>query len=645
MFPIVFNSEQNSVPEGSISNIEYQLPLGTDLYQFEVSVVRELTDKIENNREYTHSHYVKSRSYCFYCGEESRNIVPCHLHDGSGVNLWLLDDLRSSSVICKTCCSYAGKLKLNYRKKFESVKKGDVSGLLRFEPEILLPLVEPVDLHFRYDPEGVLKPLSYRAARTIEIFSLNRTGLVERRNSIFQSIRQDDHPQFYADIDESALPLDQWYCLKAGTIKEFTNGLNHNDGMGYYQAKESTIDDFKYKQSVYRALDGKRKVNNIYTSFSGLKEIVFNGIRTFEDNQKIEFFGKNSVLLLGENGVGKSTLIELIEKTIKPRGKIDFRSFVDKKAETVNVDPFVTVRYANNDSLIRLASDSGVQGRREVCNVIKISEGRISKNRINGFQSWLLENLEDGELMHWVARQLKVLLDLPNSYYFCTEGGLCYWLTYQGGAERKYLDEFSSGYRSLMIVFYMIVSKLYSQQKDGVYTLKVALSSTVVLIDEIELHLHPRLKLRVVGVLQEVFPQVLFIISTHDPLVIKSANADTKILLLKVNEGKKTEIEDNMPPHQYLTTEQILTSPFFGLDSTSNDDRGDVWSKYNSALKRGDTAEASEYRVKLADSGLFGSTYREYLAFSAVDAYLARKKIPSGDEIADLIEAIEKGDA
>ena len=50
-------------------------------------------------------------------------------------------------------------------------------------------------------------------------------------------------------------------------------------------------------------------------------------------------------------------------------------------------------------------------------------------------------------------------------------------------------------------------------------------SQGIVMIDEIDLHLHPSLEQEVVGCLQNVFPLVQFILTTHSAAVI--ANLDT----------------------------------------------------------------------------------------------------------------------
>jgi predicted ATP-binding protein involved in virulence len=53
----------------------------------------------------------------------------------------------------------------------------------------------------------------------------------------------------------------------------------------------------------------------------------------------------------------------------------------------------------------------------------------------------------------------------------------------------------------------------------------------VVLIDEIDLHLHPRWQQKILDDLQIIFPQVQFIVTTHAPSVIQSMqNANLMIL-------------------------------------------------------------------------------------------------------------------
>ena len=60
-------------------------------------------------------------------------------------------------------------------------------------------------------------------------------------------------------------------------------------------------------------------------------------------------------------------------------------------------------------------------------------------------------------------------------------------------------------------------------------------TSGVVLIDEIDLHLHPEWQKRVIRNLQDAFPRIQFVVTTHAPLVIGSLQ-DGKIFSIKDNQ-------------------------------------------------------------------------------------------------------------
>ena len=53
-------------------------------------------------------------------------------------------------------------------------------------------------------------------------------------------------------------------------------------------------------------------------------------------------------------------------------------------------------------------------------------------------------------------------------------------------------------------------------------------SSGIVLIDELDLHLHPSLEQEVLQRFRNTFPHIQFIVSTHSPLVISNLNTQEK---------------------------------------------------------------------------------------------------------------------
>ena len=63
----------------------------------------------------------------------------------------------------------------------------------------------------------------------------------------------------------------------------------------------------------------------------------------------------------------------------------------------------------------------------------------------------------------------------------------------------------------------------------------------IIVIDEVELHLHPGWRKRILKDLTSVFPNIQFIVSTYSPEVITSYK-EANLILLK-HEGSATQIE------------------------------------------------------------------------------------------------------
>jgi AAA domain, putative AbiEii toxin, Type IV TA system len=88
----------------------------------------------------------------------------------------------------------------------------------------------------------------------------------------------------------------------------------------------------------------------------------------------------------------------------------------------------------------------------------------------------------------------------------------------------------------------------------------------VVLVDEIDLHLHPAWQRVVLPTLSRALPNVQFIVTTHSPLVVGSLEA-TNLFTLVEQDGAVTV--KRLPEDVYgRSAEQILLSPYFGLDTT-----------------------------------------------------------------------------
>lgn len=65
----------------------------------------------------------------------------------------------------------------------------------------------------------------------------------------------------------------------------------------------------------------------------------------------------------------------------------------------------------------------------------------------------------------------------------------------------------------------------------------------IVLIDEIELHMHPTWQRMILPVLKKTFPNIQFLITTHSPQVLGEAGNDFNIFLLSTNEENEIDVE------------------------------------------------------------------------------------------------------
>ncbi len=100
----------------------------------------------------------------------------------------------------------------------------------------------------------------------------------------------------------------------------------------------------------------------------------------------------------------------------------------------------------------------------------------------------------------------------------------------QGGRMRVPMSQLSDGYRG---VISLIADIAYRMANLNPQLLDKVLEQTegIVLIDEIDLHLHPKWQKRILDDLTEIFPKVQFVVSTHAPEVINSVESENIVLL------------------------------------------------------------------------------------------------------------------
>ena len=88
-----------------------------------------------------------------------------------------------------------------------------------------------------------------------------------------------------------------------------------------------------------------------------------------------------------------------------------------------------------------------------------------------------------------------------------------------------------------------------------------------ILIDEVDLLLHPRWQRRVIPALSSALPKLQFILTTHSPLVAGAA-FEKNIRLLRQRPDGGVQVVELQEQIHGLNAEQILLGSYFGLEST-----------------------------------------------------------------------------
>jgi len=91
----------------------------------------------------------------------------------------------------------------------------------------------------------------------------------------------------------------------------------------------------------------------------------------------------------------------------------------------------------------------------------------------------------------------------------------------------------------------------------------------VVLVDEIDLHLHPKWQMTVLRALARALPNIQFIVTSHSPLVV-GALEWMNIIAMAPGPKQSSVARRFTTPVYGLDADQVLLTDFFGLSSTRN---------------------------------------------------------------------------
>ena len=124
------------------------------------------------------------------------------------------------------------------------------------------------------------------------------------------------------------------------------------------------------------------------------------------------------------------------------------------------------------------------------------------------------------------------------------------------------LDQVSLGYRTMFAWTVDIGWRLIEHYPDSRNPLH---EPAIVLVDEIDLHLHPLWQRKVRETLVRHFPRVQFIATAHSPLMAQSS-LDANVVVVR-RSGDHAEIVNDPTVIKTWRLDQLSTSGLFGLDS------------------------------------------------------------------------------
>lgn len=168
---------------------------------------------------------------------------------------------------------------------------------------------------------------------------------------------------------------------------------------------------------------------------------------------------------------------------------------------------------------------------------------------------------------------------------------------------RVFISQLGIGHRTMIAWIVDLARRMFERYPNSPDPIA---EPAVVLVDEIDLHLHPTWQRKLIGFLSERFKKTQFIVTAHSPLMVQAAlDYDANVAVLR-REGDHVVIENGVADRlRGLRVDQILTT-VFGLMSARSpkldallEERERILSKPR--LTKADSARLKELRDQIGE--------------------------------------------
>lgn len=557
---------------------------------------------------------------------------------------WLAYDWKNLLLICPDCSRHKRNL-FPVRGERRSLPMSTWAEANSGEEALLLdPCTDNPVRHIAFTLDGKAHALSERGMTTIEVLALNRTELCFAREDAFRRALSWLELSSDSGKPDKRQPAAQGFDERSphhGAVWIFLLELCKRAGapklVRYFLARADLAAVLDHLRNLapgdrHDALAAMRvplpaaqpSTKRLHASFRDeVREqppLVGIDIRNFKGIRRLELALRppgseraSATMLLGENSTGKSSVLQaiaipLMSQANLSRLRLNAEDFVSRAKGSWQFERTgalsVTLRFADRTSVALSYSedDNGfvVTGRKKVT-LLAYGSRRIFQANVAGTPNRSLFNPMaalpdpsawlhglDGKQFDAVARAMRAILALRPDDTISRSDGV---VLVQAHGRTSPIEHMSDGYRSLFGMASDIMRNMLEDWGNFEY------ARGIVLIDEIETHLHPRWKLRVMGALRQAMPHVQYIATTHDPLCLRGMR-NGEVQLMYRGEDDEVALLTDLPDIELLRIEQILTSDYFGLFSTAEPAQERILKELSGLAQNRDSDLAPEQRTR-----------------------------------------------
>lgn len=499
---------------------------------------------------------------------------------------------------------------------------------------------EPAD-HLAFLSNGFVQGLSPRGETTVKVLNLNRKPLVRERYFVWRRISDYVTAGKLADAVRETQPSAPWAAAARAALAATREGPRGQVSSQFVTS--SQIVDSRDERSAEDILASDEEAFRLTARPLRLVKITnFRALRNVEISFDEPGAGPAPWLtLLGENATGKSTALQAIALALagaREAGRLTRPSRVLSSGAQYGS---VKVWFWDQDEPAELhfkrrhRGFEGTGGPSAIVlgyGALRYAERKTRRNDPDPRFSRVAPLIEpiakirypglwfselDNQHFDTAARALLSILPDGESamVHRRRDGNLAFDLN----GHRAALAELSAGYQAVIGMCADIMRLLFERWD----TLSSA--TAIVLIDEIDAHLHPQWAMRIVTALRSAFPQVQFITSTHNPLSLRGLR-NREVALVRLDETMSVVIDQNLPPIDSLWVDEILTSRVFGLKSTADPEKERLIEEYYYLKVRPasetDRLRMAEIRREVGDREVLGRSESEQLMLEAASAFV-----------------------